>query len=504
MTAATITLALTEAVRLHPIDFAMVALYLLGVLGLGSWFVRRERSSRDYFRGSGRVPWWAAGLSLYGTGLSAITFIAIPAIAYKTNWAYFMGMIAGVAVVPFVATWFIPLYRKLDITTAYEYLDRRFALPVRLLGSLVFIIFHLGRTAIVLVLPALVLSEAVGINVYVSIAIIGAVSIVYTMLGGIEAVVWTDVAQVVVLIGGAATATIISIMSLDGGFGEFVTVAQSEDKFALWNEGFAATEATLWVILIGYGVSQFNSYVSDQTLVQRYLTTRETSGAAKALWLSAAGGVPIQLLFYTVGTAMFVYYHAHPQLLPEVELADSLVPVFLIQQLPIGLTGIVLAGVFAAGMSTIDSSMNSIATAVVNDFVGPLLEDNQDRVRLVIARAVTVVVGVMGTAGAMVVAAMGSPDLLNLFLGWLFLVMGVLAGLFTLGVFTVRAHWIGAMVGAVVAAATVVALKAFSPLSGFLFSLIGLGVCVIVGYLASLIIPCRQRDLVGLTVHTRT
>lgn len=506
--ALTTTIAI-DAVRLHVIDFVMIGLYLLGVLGLGTWFVRRERTSVDYFRSSGRVPWWAAGLSLYGTGLSAITFIAIPAVAYRTNWAYFVGMIAGVAAVPFVAVWFIPLYRKLDITTAYEYLDKRFSLPVRMFAAVVFITFHLGRTAIVLVLPALVLSEAVGINMYLSIAIIGGVSIVYTMLGGIEAVVWTDVAQVVVLIGGAATATVISIMSLDGGCGEFVSVAQSHDKFALWNEGFSPYQLSLWVIILGYGISQFNAYVSDQSLVQRYLTTRNTRGAIKALWLSAAGGVPIQLLFYAVGTAMFVYYKAHPASLPDVNMADALVSVFLIEQLPIGLTGIVIAGVFAAGMSTIDSSMNSIATAVVSDFAVPMrgkaAAAGSNHWQVPLARVVTVVVGLIGTCAAMAVAASGSKDLLNLFLGWLFLVMGVLAGLFVLGACTVRSHSLGVLLGAAMAAAVVVRLKVTSELSGFLFSGIGLGVCVIVGYVASVLLPSARsdRDLAGLTIHTR-
>ncbi|MFW6060410.1 MAG: sodium:solute symporter family transporter, partial [Phycisphaeraceae bacterium] len=241
--------------RLHAVDLLVVAAYLAAVLALGSWFMHRRTSTREYFRGSGRVPWWAAGLSLYGTGLSAITFIAIPAMAYRTNWAYFVGMFAAIAAVPFVARMFVPFYRDLDITSAYEYLERRFALPVRLLGSLTFIIFHLGRTAIVLVLPALVLSEAVGLNMYTSIAIIGAFSIAYTLLGGIEAVIWTDVMQVIVLIGGAATATAISIMSLDGGLGEFFIVAQNHDKLALYNPGFSFTEATLWVVFLGYGVS---------------------------------------------------------------------------------------------------------------------------------------------------------------------------------------------------------------------------------------------------------
>lgn len=495
----------SEAVHLSAIDLAVIALYLALAIGLGSWFVRRRSSTDSYFRGSGRVPWWAAGLSLYGTGLSALTFIAIPAMVYHTNWAYFVGMIAGVAAVPFVTRLFLPFYRELNITTAYEYLDKRFDGAVRLIGSATFIVFHLGRAAIMLVLPALVLSSVTNLELYTSIAVIGAVAVAYTMLGGIEAVIWTDVMQVLVLIGGAAVACAIAVGSLDGGMSELFAVAIEHDKLALWNPGFDPTAgaAVMWVIFLGYGMSQFNLYICDQSLVQRYLTTRDTRSAARALWLAAVGGVPVQVLFYGVGTAMFVFYVAHPELKPELEMDDAIVPVFLMQQLPVGLAGLVVAGVFAAGMSTIDSSMNSISTAVVTDFYRPMSKRNDERRRMRLARAVTLIVGVLGTVGAMIVAAADFAGLLDTFLSWLFLVMGVLAGLFTLGIVTRRGNWLGALIGAEVAILTVVALRLTTPLNFFLFSIIGLIACVGVGYLVSVLVPVRQRDLTGLTIHTR-
>jgi len=491
--------------ELAAVDLVVIALYLGLVMGLGSWFVRRKGTTRDYFRGSGRVPWWAAGLSLYGTGLSALTFIAIPALVYRTNWAYFVGMIAGVAAVPPVVRWVLPFYRDLDLTTAYEYLGRRFSRPVHLLGAATFIIFHLGRAAIMLVLPALVLSSVTNLELYTSIAVIGVVAVIYTMLGGIEAVIWTDVMQVIVLIGGAGAAAASAIWSLEGGVGEFFSVALEHEKLALWNPGFDPTAAApvLWVIFAGYGLSQFNLYVADQSLVQRYLTTRDTKQAARALWLAALGGVPVQLLFYTVGTAMFVFYAAHPDLKPDPALGDAIVPRFLMQQLPVGLAGLVVAGVFAAGMSTIDSSMNSIATTVVTDFVRPANGPVDEGRRLRLARGVTLGVGLLGTAGAMGVAAAEFEGLLNTFLGWLFLVMGVLAGLFVLGIASTRAHGPGALAGAAVAVVTVVSLRLATPLNFFLFAIIGLLACAGAGYLASLLLPGPERDLTGLTLHTR-
>ena len=489
--------------RLTGLDFAVIVAYLAAAIAVGSWFVRRERSTRDYFRAGGRVPWWAAGLSLYGTSLSAITYISIPALVMKTNWAYFAGMVAAIPVVPVICRFVLPFYRQLDITTAYEYLEKRFSRSVRWLGSAAFIVFHLGRTAIVLVLPALALSEAAGLSIYTSILLMGLLSVIYTMLGGIEAVIWTDVMQVTVLIGGALTATIIAVSSLDGGMGEFFRVAQANDKLALWNPGFSATSASLWVIFIGYGTSQFNSFVSDQSLVQRYLTTRDERTAGRALWLSVLGGLPVQVLFYTVGTAMFVFYQAHPDMMPETTTGDAIVPIFLIQQLPIGLAGLVIAGLFAAGMSTIDSSMNSIATTVVTDFYRPLARKDEERRRLRVARDVTLAVGIIGTAGAIVVAAMQWQLLLDAFLKWLFLVMGVLAGLFTLGIFTTRANASGAWIGAVVAVATVVVMMLTTSLNFFLFSVIGLATCVLAGYVASAPLA-GPHDVTGLTIHTRS
>ena len=491
-----------EEMRLSLVDFVVIGGYLALAIGLGAWFVRRRSTTRQYFRGGGRMPWWAAGLSIYGTGLSVLTFIAIPAMVYRTNWAYFAGMVAGVLAVPFVTRLVLPFYRALDITTAYEYLERRFARPIRLIGSGTFIVFHLGRAMIMLVLPALVLSEAAGLPLYTSIVVIGVMAIIYTMLGGIEAVIWTDVMQVIVLIGGALAACIIAIASLDGGLGEFFHVAAAEGNLDLWNPGFSPMEPTLWVIMLGYGVSQFNSYVSDQSLVQRYLTTRDTKGAARALWLAAVGGVPVQLLFYGVGAAMFVFYVSHPELKPEDD-TDAIVPVFLLQQLPVGLAGLVIAGVFAAGMSTIDSSMNSIATTVVNDFYSPFARVDSERRRMWLARLVTCGVGVVGTAGATVVAAVQAGGLLGTFLAWLFMTMGVLAGLFMLGILTIRAHWIGALVGAIAAQATVIAVALLTDLKFFLLSVVGLASCILIGYAASRVLPGPQRDLRGLTIHTR-
>lgn len=493
-----------ETMRLTAIDFVALGAYLVVAVGIGAWFARRERTSRDYFRASGRVPWWAAGLSLFATWLSAITFIGIPAKVMATNWAYFLGVVAPIVVVPIVRRYVIPFYRDLDITTAYEYLDKRFGRTIRLLASGVFIVFHLGRSAIILVLPALALWQAVGLSLYTSIALMGLLSVIYTMLGGIEAVVWTDVLQVLVLLGGAAIAMTIGIVSLDGGLIQFFEVARADDKFALYNAGWSPMEATAWVIFLGYGSLKFASYVADQAMVQRYLTTRDARSAGRALWMSVGAGLVISVIFYTFGTAMYVFYQSHPQMMPEgAAMRDAIVPVFLMQQLPIGLAGLVIAGIFAAGMSTIDSSMNAIASTVLTDFYQPVAGAVSERRQMRVARGATLAVGAIATGGAALVAAMKASSLLDVFLTWYGAMVGLLAGLFVLGIFTVRSTGLGALVGILVAGAAVVSVSLATAISFFLYPLIGLGVCIAVGYAASLAAPTRPGDLTGLTWHTR-
>jgi len=491
------------------LDLTVLAVYVAAVLALGLWFTTRERTTRDYFRASGRVPWWAAGVSLLATAMSAITFIGVPAKVMATNWAYFLGLLGAVAFVPFARYLVLPFYRRLDITTAYEYLEKRFARPIRLLGSGLFILFQLGRVSVVLVLPALALSQSLGLSIYASIAVMGVVSVIYTMLGGIEAVIWTDFLQVVILVGGATTAVVISVLSLDGGAAEFFEVANANNKLALYNPGWSMTQATAWVIFVGYGLGQFSLFVSDQTLVQRCLTTPDLKTAGRAIWLSVLIYLPISVLFYGVGTAMYVFYAAHPEMKPTAGSPDAWVPLFLLQQLPVGLGGLVLAGLFAAGMSTVDSSVNSVATAFVTDVYKPVTGGGpNEATRLWLARAATLLVGLIGSGGAMAVAhtlvtGEGATSLLDAFLGWYSIMAGLMAGLFCLGIFTVRAHSVGALVGLVGGVGMMAGVVSQTEVSFFLWAPIGLIGSWGLGYLASLVIPGRRQDLVGLTLYTQ-
>ena len=485
------------------VNYAVLGLYLVVLVGMGFYFARREKSTQDFFLAGRRIPWWAAGLSIFGTQLSAITFMAIPAKVYATDWRYFLGNMCIVLVAPAVVFLYLPFYRRLNVTTAYEYLERRFNVGVRLLGSVCYILLQLGRMAIVLFLPALALEAVTGIDVYVCILVMGVLCTIYTVLGGIEAVIWTDVLQVVVLMGGALLSLLIIVGSVDGGFAGIAEVARADAKLRVLDWRWDCTMPVVWVVVVGQLLSNLVPYTADQTVVQRYLTTKDEKAAARSIWTNAFLTVPASLLFFALGTALYVFYKSHPaDLSPMLARTDSLLPWFIVRELPVGVSGLVIAGVFAASMSSMDSSINSAATAITTDFYRRFRPAVSDQRCLRLARVLTVVLGVVGTGTAMVMAGGEIKSLWDQFMRILGLFGGSLAGLFVLGIFTRRAHGTGAFIGAVVSALVLYVVQQYTPLHFFLYAAVGILSCLVVGYVMSLVVPAPERSLEGLTIYT--
>ncbi|MHC4799346.1 MAG: sodium:solute symporter family protein, partial [Planctomycetota bacterium] len=380
------------------VNYVVLGAYLIVLVAMGFYFARREKSTDDFFLAGRRIPWWAAGLSIFGTQLSAITFLAMPARSYATDWALLILNIGIFAIAPFVIYLYLPILRRLNITTAYEYLEKRFHVSIRLFGSLSFVVFQLGRMGIVVLLPALALSAVTGLNVYLCIVLMGILSTVYTVLGGIEAVIWTDVIQAVVLIGGAFVALGIIIGDLDGGFSQLVSVAHKADKFNLAHLNWDWTSDALIVVILGsIFTNALVPYTTDQAVIQRYLTTPDERQAARAIWLNGFLAIFAGVLFLLVGTGLFVFYKANPQSLVPLEKTDQIFALFIARQMPAGLAGLVIAGVFAAAMSSLDSSMHSIATAVTTDFVRRFRPKLAESTYLLFARCLTIALGVSGT-----------------------------------------------------------------------------------------------------------
>lgn len=484
------------------INYFFLVLYLGGIVYLGFYFSKREKGTDDYFLAGRRVPWWAAGLSLLGTGLSAVTYIAHPALTFSTDWFYFPVKI-GIFFAPIMIIYFyLPFYRRLNITSAYEYLEKRFNLPVRLFGSAQFILFQLIRVSLIMYLPAIVLSTITGINIYVCILSLGLISTFYTVLGGIEAVIWSDVIQVFIFIAGLIVALIVVFINIDNGFKGMIDIGLADNKYRMWYLDWDFTEPTLWVLIISGSMGSFIVLSCDQSRIQRFLTTKDERAAAQGLWLSVISGIPLAVIVLGMGSALYAFYKTHPASVSMGMRNDAIFPLFIAQNFPFGLAGFLIAAIFSAAMSSLDSGMNSIATVFVTDFYRRFKADKTDHHYLNLARAITLLIGLFATAVALLLVTFNIHSAVIFANSVLGLFLGGLGGLFALGIFSRRANGMGALVGAIISAIVIYYVKYHTPINLFLYTTIGFTVCLVTGYLASLIIPERKKSLEGLTIYT--
>lgn len=480
------------------LNWSIVAIYLGGMIGVGIFFMKREAAgtTEAYFRGGQRIPSWVAGLSIFATMLSALTFMGIPARAYRTDVSWYIGQLSILLIIPIVAACYLPFFRKLDLTSAYEYLERRFSLPCRLFASLSFTAFHLGRIAIVLYLPALALAAVSDIDVITAIVVIGVLCLIYTVIGGIEAVVWTDAIQALVLMAGAILCFVLAAVHVDGGLAGIAEIAKADHKLfenLQWNSfDFADGTTSAIVLFVAFFFNSLVPYTSSQDVVQRYVTTPDLAAARKSLkvtmWMSVFGSA----VFFALGTAIYAFYKTHPERLdPTLPAADSILPFYIVRELPVGISGLVIAAIFAASQSTVSSSLNSVATAFIKDIDARILRPGRsDRTYLRTAQLAVVVAGLFGIGIAIAMAEANIESAFKTFNMMIGLTAGSLGGLFALGVFTRRAHGKGALIGAFAGLTSVLVLHlSEAPVSGLLYAFIGFAICFVTGWLASLILP---------------
>ena len=472
------------------LNWTVLILYLLGMLLLGYYFMKRESGAEDFFKGGGRIPWWAAGISIYATMLSAITYMSIPAKAYATDWTYYPMLITILFVSIPVVKYYLPYFRGLNITSAYEYLEMRFNLATRLLASGLFILFMIARMALVLYLPSLALTAVTGINIELCIVLMGIVTIVYCTMGGVEAVVWGDVIQGVILVGGAFFAAYFLISHTEGGFSNFVQIGVDNDKFRLFEWSLDYRSATFWVAIIGGAANNLISYTSDQTVIQRYLTTKDEKSAGRSIMMNGVMCVFISVVFYVIGTGLYTFFQTHPSELDiTMQKGDAIFPFFMMSQMPSGIAGLLIAAIFAATMSTISSNINSISTAFSIDFYKRFCPKVSDAKILSVARYTCVVSGVLGVFIALMMANWDILSLLDYFNTILGLLTGGLGGLFFMGVFVKRIKGAAALIGFISGTMFVFWLQFYTDASLFLFGFAGICVSTIVALLFSF---CRK------------
>jgi SSS family transporter len=482
------------------VNWAVIIVYFSIVAAVGYIFARRRnKSTKDYFLAGGRIPWWAAGISIFGTQLSAQSFMGNPAIGFADDWSRWLKFTGAILAAPLVIAFYLPFYRRLQVTSVYEYLEKRFSMPVRLYGSLKFILTQLVRIGVLLYLPSVALATATGINLHTCLVAITIFTICYTMLGGMEAVVWTDIVQVTILLGGGVLCLGLVLHSI-GGVGEFVTVAVQDQKFNIFDWRWDPTAMVVWVLIVGPLFINIGTYSSDQAVVQRYLTTKDEKSAAKSILTNAIITIPISFLFLPLGTALYIFYQQFPEALVPGK-NDAILPQFIVHQLPAGLAGLMIAAVFAATMSSLDSSMNSVSAASVTDFYRRFASRATDRQCLRLARILTLLVGLMGLGTAFLLAAADIRLIVDRMILLMGLMGGGLTGVFMLGIFTTRANSWGALAGAITGFITPLFTYYHTDLNVFLYGAIGTLTCVGVGYVVSLVTPAQAGDRSHLTIR---
>ncbi len=468
------------------LNWTILIFYLVAMLLMGFYFMRKEKGADDFFKGGGRIPWWAAGISIYATMLSAITYMTIPAKAYTTNWTYYP-MLWMILLISFpVIKYYLPYFRKLNVTSAYEILEQRFNLFTRLLASTLFCIFMIVRMAIVLYLPSLALTAVTGIDIYLCIVLMGLVTIIYCTMGGVEAVIWGDVIQGLILVFGAIFAVIYLAVNTEGGVMGCIDIALENDKLRLFDWNNSWSQACWWVIIIGGLANNLISYTSDQTVIQRYLTTPDEKSAGRGILVNGLMSVFVSVAFYMIGTGLYTFYKTHPAEL-DVTMAqsDAIFPFFMMSQMPAGVAGMLIAAIFAATMSTISSNINSVATAFSIDF-WKRFRRTTDSQLVVVARWASMVSGMVGLLLALFMATWDIQSFLDFFNEALGLLTSGLGGLFFIAVFMKRVKGYAALAGFVVGEAVVFWMSECTDANFFLFGATGMVVSIVVAWLLSI------------------
>jgi SSS family transporter len=492
-------------------DYITLGAYLAGIVALGAWLGRRQSSTAEYFLGSRQFHWLPVALSMFAALFSATSYVAAPGEAFNHGMALFVKSVAVLLGIPPAVILFVRFFRRLSLTTAYEYLERRFDLRVRLAGSFLFLLLRSFWLGVVLFASAVALQPATGWPIWVGVLLVGVVATAYTTLGGMKSIIWVDAIQFVILSGG-----IVLVLAT-------IAWGPSQSLLGIWQYAHEKGHAfnrlaeasfysvdpfvpySLWAIVISAIFTKLSLAGADQISIQRYLSTRDEKNASRSLIWGTAMGVPVMFLFYFAGLGLLWFYDTHPErALPNMT-GDYALPHYIATELPQGMGGLIIASILAAALSTVDSGLNSLATCSVADFYSRVIRPAADQRRQVaVARFLTVVWGCLAIASAALMiwlygAQRGQNPLIFVSEVTLGLFGGILLGIFLLGILTRRATSFGALAGAVVGLAAALAVTApyyfrelppGSPRLSFLWiNIVGCLVTVVVGYAASFLSP---------------
>ena len=477
--------------HIHPFDLAIVILYLLGVTALGIYFRRGQQDVRDYFLGGRTAPWWAIALSIVATETSTLTIIGTPAIAFGGNLT-FLQLVFGYVLGRFlIVLILLPGYFRGEFFTAYALIEKRFGARMRSLAASTFLITRAVAEGVRVAAIALVVSVALGTSERLAVFLVIALTIVYTFEGGMKAVIWTDVAQLLLYLVGSAITFFFLLHRIPGGWSEVAQVATaSGHKFQLFDFSFSlATKYTFWSGLIGGSFLTMATHGTDQTIVQRLLAARNERDSRTALIASGFIVLFQFTLFLLVGVLLFVFSQ-HTPLLAAGQKADAILPTFLVKEMPTGLAGILLASILAVAMSNASGSINSLAASTVLDFSRLSGHQTDPAKFLKLSRRITLVWGAVLVGFGLV----SWGPLLEAGLTVAALPFGSLLGLFFLGTFDRKATATGATIGMFTGLAVVLSIWRFTTIAFTWYFLIGSAVTFFIGSLMSRILPARAPE----------
>ena len=500
---------------MQALDIAIVVVYLGFVAALGLYFSLRQKSTEDYFLAGRNIPGWVVGFSILGTIVSSATFVGHPGNVFHQNMFMIPFHIVPLFVMLFVARYLVVFYRRTLRMTVYAYLQKRFGYPARAYGAATFLVSRIADVSVTYYFLALASAYLTGWDVNSVILVLGTITVAYTLLGGIQAVVWTDVLQGILLIGGGLLCIAIILFQSDAGPAEIVTRAWEGGKFEIGRWEFDPRENNQWFYILGSVFVWVQAFACGQNNVQRYLLARSDKEAVRGATMGALACVPVWLLFMLVGALLWSFYQINVEQLPAdvTAIKDRIVPYFIKTQFPVGLKGLMLAALIAAAMSSLDSDLNAMATVVVGDFHERIDPQASDRRRLFVGKCAVVVTGVASILLALQWTRLGNPSLVETMMTMAMIVTGGLLGLFALGMLfrwtTARGAYAGIASCLLFTAwatltnndSQVLDLGRFNySLSPFLIGVLGHLVLVGVGLAGSVLLGGTRQDTTGLTI----
>lgn len=481
-------------------NYAVVIGYLCIIAGIGASFYRRKATAREYFLGGRSMSWLPVGISIFAADMSAISLMGTPAWSYKHNLEMLMMSLTYPLVVPVVILVFLPFYSKLDLYTAYEYLEKRFDVSVRVVASIMFQILRVAHVSLAIYAPSLIISLVTGLPVWQCPIFMGLFTTLYTTLGGMKAVIWTDGIQFSMAVTGLGLIFYIATIRGSGGLVSAYQTAFDAGRLKVLNLSTDPNELTsLSSCLIGGFVLCLGPLTTDQAVLQRLFTTKSREEAKRSLILQAIIGIPTNVLLYSVGIVIFVFYHFHASQLAGLTSEDAIVPFFVVNELPNGISGLIVASIFAASMAVMSAGINALTTAKTVDIYQRLFRPNEAPQHYArVGRIGTAFWGLTGTILALFAGHLG--ELVNAYSRVRSYLVGPFLGIFLLGMLSKRVRGGAALFGAVVGFLVVAWVGINTGWTFFYRGPIGLVVTLIVAHFASLLMqpapPEKTRGLV--------